>query len=159
MAQTVNKKKAAKAAAKKPSDMEVLHPEQILQLGGARITVREYGNLEWLRALSTAEPLVAAIADMLKGPDEPGYELALFTIAMHIDALIPLIVQTVDRDLEWFERLPSADAELLLMAWWGVNGHFFVQRASNRVEMEMVSAVYRAKTLEKPSAGAPSTQP
>ena len=153
MAKTVNRKQAATAAAQKPSDMEVLHPEQILPLGGEQITVREYGNLEWLRALPTAEPLVAAIADMLTGPEEPGYELVLSTIATHTDALSPLIVQAVDRDLEWFERLRSADAEMLLMAWWGVNGHFFVQRASNRVSVARVIAA------QKPSAGAPSTQP
>ena len=159
MAKTVNKKQAAAAAVKKPSDMEVLHPEQILPLGGEIVTIREYGNLEWLRALPKAAPLVAAIADMLIGPEEPGYELALSTIATHADALMPLILQAADRDIAWFEGLSSGDAEMLLMAWWGVNGHFFVQRASNRVEVEMVLAASRTKTLERPSAGAPSTQP
>ena len=45
--------------------MEVLHPERFLVLGGGQVTVREYGNVEWLRALPAAEPLVAAIAAML----------------------------------------------------------------------------------------------
>lgn len=153
MAKTVNKKQAATAAAQKPSDMEVLHPERIVPLGGETITIREYGNLEWLRALPKAAPLVEAIAEMLSGPEEPTYELVLATIATHTDALLPLILQAADRDLAWFESLPPTDAELLLMAWWGVNGHFFVQRASNRV------SVARAIAAQKPSAGAPSTQP
>lgn len=153
MAKTVNRKQAATAAAQKPSDMEVLHPEQIVLLGGKPVTIREYGNLEWLRALPKAAPLVDAIADMLDGAEEPTYEPVLATIAAHVDGLLPLIVQAVDRDLVWFESLPTGDAELLLMAWWGVNGHFFVQRASNRV------SVARAIAAKKPSAGATSTQP
>ena len=67
MAKVVPKTSAAPAAEREPSDMEVLHPERFLVLGGGRVTVREYGNVEWLRALPAAEPLVAALAAMLAG--------------------------------------------------------------------------------------------
>ena len=51
--------------------MEVLHPERFVELGGVKVMVREYGNVEWLRLLPVAEPRVAAIAEMLVGPNEP----------------------------------------------------------------------------------------
>jgi hypothetical protein len=56
----VVQKAAAPAATREPSDMEVLHPERVLVLGGESVMVREYGNVEW-PALPVAEPLVAAI--------------------------------------------------------------------------------------------------
>ena len=60
--------------------MEVLHPERVLVLGGESVMVREYGNVEWLRALPVAEPLVAAITALLAGEQEPSYEVALDAI-------------------------------------------------------------------------------
>lgn len=144
--------------------MEVLHPERVLVLGGESVMVREYGNVEWLRALPVAEPLVAAITALLAGEQEPSYEVALDAIARHSDGLIPLIAQSVNRDVAWLDTLSPDGFETVLMTWWGVNGHFFVRRASNRQAIEQASAVLKARAVElaaqtAPSAGGPSTQP
>lgn len=144
--------------------MEVLHPERVLELGGDQVTVREYSNLEWLRALPVAEPLVAAIAAMLAGEQEPSYEVALGAIAKHSDGLVPLIAQSVDRDLAWLDALHPTEFETVLMTWWAVNGHFFVRRASNRQAIEQASAAWKARATVQTaqtvvSAGVTSTPP
>ena len=164
MAQITQKTAAAPAADREPSDMEVLHPERFLVLGGDQVTVREYSNLEWLRALPIAEPLVAAIAAMLAGEQEPSYEVALGAIAKHSVGLVPLIAQSVDRDLAWLDALHPTEFETVLMTWWAVNGHFFVRRASNRQAIEQASAAMKARVVAQAaqtvaSAGAPSTPP
>ena len=164
MAQITKKAAAAPAAEREPSDMEVLHPERVVVLGGEEVTVREYGNLEWLRALPVAEPLVASIAEMLAGEQEPAYEVALDAIARHTDGLMPLIAQAFGRDIAWLDALPPQEFEAALMEWWGVNGHFFVRRASNRQAIEQASAAMKASVIAQAaqtvaSAGAKSTPP
>lgn len=164
MAKVVPKNSAAPAADREPSDMEVLHPERFLVLGGDQVAVREYSNLEWLRALPIAEPLVAAVATMLAGEQDPGYEMALDAIARHSDGLVPLIVQAVDRDVAWLDALCPIEFETVLMTWWAVNGHFFVRRASNRQAIEQASAAMKASTVTQAaqtvaSTGASSTPP
>lgn len=164
MAQVVQKDSATTAADREPSDMEVLHPERVLVLGGGQVMVREYSNLEWLRALPVAEPLVAAIAAMLAGEQEPSYEVALDAIAKHSDGLVPLIAQAVDRDLAWLDALHPTEFETVLMTWWAVNGHFFVRRASNRQAIEQASAAMKARVVAQAaqtvaSAGVSSTPP
>lgn len=136
------------------SDLAVLHPERELVLAGERIVVREYGNVEWLRLLPRAEPLVASIAAALARDAAPTYEQALAVIAEHIDALLPLIAQAADRPPEWIDTLAPDAVELLLMTWWGVNAHFFVARAINR--LAVAQGEQRALAA---LAGAPSTPP
>lgn len=129
-------KQAAKgggAAAKPENELEVLHPQRVLTVGGQRVTVREYGHVEWLRLLPAAAPLVDSIVSMLEGGRAPSYEEALLVLASHADALMPLVRQACDMQAEAFEALNPEDGELVLMTWWGVNGRFFVQRALNRV--------------------------
>lgn len=129
--------RAAGAADAEPApddSLDALVPERALALrDGRRITVREYGHVEWLRLLPQARPLVDAIAAMLEQQRAPTYEEALGAIAQHIDSLLPLVAQACDVDAELIERLPPDEGELLLMTWWGCNGRFFVARAVNRV--------------------------
>lgn len=144
-----------KAAPQQPSDLEVLHPEREVKLSVDTVTVREYGNVEWLRLLPQAEPLVANITAMLSASVPPSYEDVLSVIAHHTDGLMPLIVQSVDRDMAWVETLKGDDLEILLMHWWGVNGHFFVNRAKNRA----MAQYQEAMAARNPSAGGKSTPP
>ena len=101
-----------KAAPQQPSDLEVLHPEREVKLSVGAVTVREYGNVEWLRLLPQAEPLVANITAMLSAGAPPSYEDVLAIIAHHTDGLLPLVVQSVDRDVDWVETLNSNDLEV-----------------------------------------------
>jgi hypothetical protein len=135
MATKVEKRaKPAKSPAAAPAnELEVLHPERILVVGGERVTMREYGHVEWLRLLPTAAPLVDAIAALLEADRDPSYEEALDIVARHIDRVLPLVLQACGMTAEAFDKLKPDDGELLLMTWWGCNGRFFVQRAINRV--------------------------
>ena len=145
-----------KAAQQQPCDLEVLHPEREVPLSVGTVTVREYGNVEWLRLLPQAEPLVANITAMLREQVVPSYEDALSIICRHIDDLLPLVLRAADKDAAWLETLTSGDLENLLMVWWGVNGHFFVLRARNRV---MVQYQEQALQERQKPAGARSTPP
>lgn len=161
MAKRIQKPQGAPAATPAPqaqetaSDLTVLHPERELTLGGEAVVVREYGNLEWLRLLTRAEPLVGAIAAALQSEQTIAYEQALAVIADHADALLPLVAQAVDRDVQWIDQLEGDEVELLLMTWWGVNAHFFVRRAVNRLAVAQSEELARAQAR----AGARSTQP
>lgn len=156
MAELIQKPAPAPAAPEpEASDLTVLHPERELVLRGERVVMREYGNVEWLRLLPRAEPLVASIAAALAADTAPTYEQALAVIAEHIDGLLPLIAQAADQPLEWVDTLAPDEVELLLMTWWGVNAHFFVARAINRLAV----AQGEQKALAAASAGAPSTPP
>lgn len=139
------REQAAKAAAlARESDLAVLHPERDCELSidGAlrKVTVREYGHVEWLKLLPRAEPLVAAIAAALAGNEAPTYEQALAVYADHADAMLPLVAQAADLTLDQVQALGIDDGELLFMTWWGVNGGFFVRRARNRVLVERAAA-------------------
>lgn len=135
MAQKITKRPAPPAPPPPPeNDLDVLHPDrEVLLRGGRKLLVREYGHVEWLRLLGRAEPLVAAIADALEQGRDPTYEEALSCLAQNIDALAPLIAQACDIGLDEYAALDPDAGELVLMAWWGTNGRFFVSRALNRV--------------------------
>lgn len=139
-------RKIAKAAAAAPpmeNELDVLHPERQLVFGTRKVTVREYGHVEWLRLLPQAEPLVAAIAAALEHGRDPTYEEALACLAQHIDALAPLIAQAAGLEPEEHAALDPEQGEVLLMTWWGVNGRFFVGRALNRVAVGLREAANR----------------
>lgn len=125
------------------NELDVLHPERELVFGARKVTVREYGHVEWLRLLPQAEPLVAAIASALEQGRDPTYEEALACLAQHIDALAPLVAQAADLSPVDHAALDPEQGELLLMTWWGVNGRFFVGRALNRVAVSMREAAQR----------------
>ncbi|MEG1971416.1 MAG: DUF6631 family protein [Burkholderiaceae bacterium] len=125
-------------------DLVVLHPEHEFVLGGQTVVVREYGNLEWLRLLPAVEPLVAVIAEQLEA-EGTSYESTLMVIASHADTLLPIVAQAIDRDLAFIESIKSDEVETLLMVWWGVNSHFFVGRAINRVQVRRHEALAIAR--------------
>ncbi|MCK9987648.1 MAG: hypothetical protein AzoDbin1_04120 [Azoarcus sp.] len=136
------------------AELDVLHPDRTVVIGGVSITVREYGHIEWLRLLPAAMPLVDAIAGHLEAGRAPTYEDALMVLAENVDALTPLVAQAAGITPAAIEAMNPDDGELLLMTWWGVNGRFFIGRALNRV------AVARAeRRAGVPSAGVSSTPP
>lgn len=147
------KKNVATAANSAAEELDVLHPERIVTIAGAKVIVREYGGIEWLRLLPAARPMIDAVAEMLEAGSVPTYDRALEVLAANIDGLLPLIAQAADIDLVIIDSLTPDELELLLMTWWGVNGRFFIGRATNRV------AVARAERRIVQSAGANSTQP
>ncbi len=145
-----------KPAAERPeNELEILHPDREIVLGGRKVTVREYRHLEWLQLLPQAEPMVAALAAQLEAAGESNYEQAFEVLAANAEALLPLVAKAANLTVEEAEALPPDDGELLLMSWWGANGRFFVRRALNRVSVRRTEA----RAREAVRAGASSTPP
>lgn len=135
------------------SELEILHPERSITLSLGPVTVREYGGVEWLRLLPRAAHLVEAISAQLEVGAAPRYEDVLNIISTWVDELLPLVAQAADLKTEQLEGLAAPELELLLMTWWGVCGHFFIERALNRV---MVAR--QEKRVRDQLDGASSTQ-
>lgn len=153
MARKLPRAAPAAASPAPAGDLEILHPERVLQLGGRRVTVREYGNVEWLRLLGAAEPLIAAVTEAMRGGLPGDYEVALSALGAHIDAALPLVLQAADLTRDEFEALAAGEAELLVVTWWAVNAHFFAQRALVRLGAE----VALRQAAASPSRGPAST--
>lgn len=149
-----NARKPKAAVQPVASDLEILHPERTITLGIGPVTVREYGGIEWLRLLPKAAPLVDAIAAKIETGGASGYDDTLTILAKHVDELLPLVAQAADLDMAQVETLGAADMELLLLTWWSVCGHFFVERALTRVLVERQEKLARAR-----SAGVSYTPP
>lgn len=127
MAKLRSKPKAAGA-----DDLEVLHPERLLTIAGREVTVREYGFVEGLRLLKLAEPIIAGLqGDLSRGA--PSFESIMGVVAEHADVAVQLIAVACDVDAEWIESLSQDEGHLLLMAWWGVNGPFYMRTAATRL--------------------------
>ena len=112
-------------------DLEVLHPERPLTIAGRDITVREYGFVEGLRLLPIAEPIIAGLqGDLERGA--PTFESIMGILAQHADVAVRLLAVACDVDAEWIETLSQDEGHLLLMAWWSVNGPFYLRTAATR---------------------------
>lgn len=151
MARKLPKKPIDPAVASAAQELEVLHPERHLTLGGRAVVVREYGGVEWLRLQAKAAPLANALAAMIGAGQVPGYSTVLDAVADNVDAILPLVAQACDLAPEDLEAFTPDEIDALLMAWWGVNGRFFIQRAVS------LCAVERAERQQL--AGASSTPP
>lgn len=155
----MNRQSQSAATQGADADLDVLHPERVLQLGERRVCVREYGHVEWMRLLGRAAPLVAAIAALLEQGREPLYEQALQIVADHVDELMPLVAQAADMTPAEVAALAPDEGELLLMTWWGVNGRFFVLRALNRVAVERAQSAQSGSARSTPRSSRPATTP
>ncbi|MBS0212308.1 MAG: hypothetical protein JSR26_03890 [Proteobacteria bacterium] len=138
--------KLAKAHASRPSedgrdDLEILHPERTLSVGGREVTVREYGFLEGLRLASAAQPLVDALAAAaLADPNgQLGLDAVTTVLSASPEALIACVARAADVEPAWVEALDDADGQLLLLTWWLVNSGFFVRRVLRAVALAQAS--------------------
>jgi hypothetical protein len=134
-------------------DLNVLYPERVVYFDDLAITVREYGHIEWLQMRPALRPMIDALAALLERGVAPTYEDALDVIAERLDQILPAICVACDIDTDTFDDLGPDKGETLIMAWWGVNGRFFVTRAMNQV------SVARQTARLAQSAGASSTPP
>ena len=136
-------------------DLQVLHPERTLSIAGYEITVREYGFVEGLglRPLiqSFLDDLYALVNDR-KGL--PPLEEIMGVLGKHSDVVAQLMSIAADVELDWIHKLPPRHGNMLLYAWWTVNGPFFVDAVVDRIRGERAAEAQR-----KALAGPTSTQP
>ncbi|MBS0461743.1 MAG: hypothetical protein JSS41_04640, partial [Proteobacteria bacterium] len=94
-------------------DLEILHPERVIHIGGSEVTVREYGFLAGLRLQAAAAPIVAALADAA----ERGLDLAAIqgVLAAHPAQIVALLAAATDLPPAQIEALPDDEGQLLLL--------------------------------------------
>lgn len=138
-------------------DLTILHPDREVTLTtGECLSVREYAHMQWLRLLPQAEPLVAAFAQRISAGQDPDYDLALSTIGAHPGELLPVVCESLGRTPQWLHAQNADDLEIILLAWWAANAHFFARRAVIRLTLAQ-SAAAGAAVGPIPPAGAKSS--
>lgn len=146
---------AKSAPAKKAGadDLQVLHPDRTLSIAGCSVTVREYGFVEGLGLRPLMQPFLDDLYALVKGRQElPPLEEIMVVFGTHYELVAQLMAQSADVELEWVRQLDSRQGQMLLYAWWTVNGPFFVGAVVDRIRAEAAAAAERAR------AGRTSTQ-
>lgn len=130
------------------NEIEVLHPDRELVIGGEKIEVREFRFLEGLDAEVIAQPLLNGLADLLGGESRRtfGYSAMAKLFAQHKDEFVQLVGMATGKPPEWFGSLGDADGQRLAMTFWTVNRGFFTRR--------VVAEVATRKALERAAAEA-----
>ncbi len=107
-------------------DAEILHPDLDLEMAGRSVTVREFRFKDGMEI----GPLIVALVKDLDGAVGDGSDLSgLFdTLYAHPDVLRHLLLKSTGQDTEWLDSLSGQEGDQLLMAFWSVNGPFFVRR-------------------------------
>lgn len=108
-------------------ELEILHPDREIEIGGEQITVREYSWAESIDLGRIAAPILEDLSRLF-GDDDPSLEGLQAVLEGHKDALFRLIAAAIDRPVDWIARLSDADGLLLLHSFWRVNSGFFVRR-------------------------------
>lgn len=141
-------------------DLEVLHPEREFELDGRKIVMREYGFVEGLRLAAQAAPVVQDLASLANNRDDAeglrSFANLESVFARHEDALLALVAQACDQPVAWVRDLDDENGRSLLLAWWAVNGPFFVRRVITELQMRL-AAVPSAGDASTPASSAPAT--
>ncbi len=126
------RRSAASAAKPAPAenDLDVLFPDRDIEVGGAKVTVRELRFEEQIlhHALlnRVVEDLAAIPLDALESGE--GVNLVLDAIFRHWESLRPLVALSADQSEDWVRELSGQDGETLVLVWWAVNQGFFIRR-------------------------------
>lgn len=116
----------APAADEAASDIEILFPDETLEIAGKTVEVREFRYLEGLRAIALARPLLQGLAEMLEDGEFDALALDGL-IADHHEVWIQLMAISTDQPATWIEGLPSREGRRLGMTFWRVNSRFFME--------------------------------
>lgn len=138
------------------NDLEILHPEQALQIGGRSVTVREYGFVEGLRVRPKIAPFLDDLYATMQQGEDIELEVVLDIIGRHHELMLELIAQAADVDQPFLEQLTPEEGDLLLMTWWVVNGPFVLRQLQTRLLSQSVQLANRAKLAAR-RVGATST--
>lgn len=139
-------------------DLEILHPERVVVIGGRTVTVREYGFVEGLRLRPLMQGLLDGLHQLTADGQELTLEGVLGLVSAELEPVLELVTIAAGVERGWLDELNDADGQLLLLAWWGANGPFFVRQLQTRLLTELLARQHRAR-LVAGSAGVTSTPP
>ena len=140
-------------------DLVVLHPELEITVAGRALVVREYGLVEGLRLRAQLKPFTEALHAQFERGDAL-VEDVMDLIAEHWDSLRGAVATSAGVEADWIDSLGDADGDLLLNAWWGVCGPFFVRQILRRAaERARRHALGGATSTPSSSTRATAPQP
>ena len=146
-------KKKPKPGTEGADDLQVLHPELPLSVGGRDLVMREYGFIEGLRVRPIIEPMLKDMEALIGLTTQPTNDQVLDLMGNHIDEFQELLAVASDTDVAFVAGLNQTDGTRLADAWWKVNGPFYWRTAISRV------AVARVQARAGEAGGATSTPP
>lgn len=141
MARKVDRNKALKAPPPGGADdLPILMPNVPLAIAGRKIVVREYGFSEGLRVRALMAPFTADLDREFASGREALVEDIMDLLGKHLERVQQAIAQSIapageaagPEDVAWVAGLGDRDGDLLINAWWGVNGLFFVRQVLRR---------------------------
>lgn len=132
--------KPAAPAADAGDALEILHPERIATIAGREIRVREYGFVESMRLHGLIQPILDDLRILVTARGVPNLDDVIGVLAHHDEAIVQLLARAADVEPEWVAGLSSAEGELLLYLWWGVNGPFWLGGVVQRIAAERIAA-------------------
>lgn len=126
-----------RAASRAERELEILHPEREIAVGGRRLTVREYGFVEGLKLRETAAPFLEALYRLAQAAGSvPTFAEVEAMLVAHDDTVLDLIARAADVDRAFIDALSDEEGYLLMQTWWLVNAGFFIRRVINRLATE-----------------------
>jgi len=137
------------------SEIEILNPDETIEIDGVEYLIREYGHVEFIKLLCIVEPLISDLTQRLRQDTKLPlfYEHFLTVFSAHYEQFVPVVLQATSMSQETFEALPLETQEYVLAIWLRVNGHFFIRRAMMRGHVLDLVQPQESPTLAK------STQP
>lgn len=111
---------------------EILHPERELMLNNELVVVNEFSFLQGMKADALAQPLIADMSALFRDDDErsadPSYANLTAMFDKHAEIVMQLLSLATGKNIEWIEQLGDTEGQSLLMTFWSVNSHFFINR-------------------------------
>ena len=137
--------------------LEILHPERTATIAGREIRVREYGFVESMRLHGLIQPILDDLRILVTARGVPNLDDVIGVLAHHYEAIVQLLARAADVEPEWVAGLSSAEGELLLYLWWGVNGPFWLGGVVQRIAAERIAA--RSATSPDGRTSTPPSSP
>lgn len=142
-------------------DLATLMPHLPITICGRDLVVRKYGFADGLRVRALMAPFTKDLGEMFTSGEEALVEDIMDLLGMHVDRVQQAIAMSTGTDVAWVAALGDADADLLLNAWWGVCGLFFVRqvmrRSAERAQRKALAGATSSPNLPLPVSADPSS--
>ncbi|WP_049044396.1 DUF6631 family protein [Acinetobacter bereziniae] len=132
MAERYQQPSQENSAAQAAEDLAVLFPDQIITLQGQAITVTEYPFMTWLALKPLCTEIIQQFANFMQDDQEVFIDDFLECFENNFDIIQKLLSESIHQPISFLEPLLKDEMDNLLLTWWGVNKHFFLQGA-NRI--------------------------
>jgi hypothetical protein len=130
MAERVPQSQDNSAADNAAEDLNILFPDQSLLIANEQITVTEYPFMTWIELKPLCKPLIEEFTEFMRRGDDVAADELLECFENHFQILQTLLCKSIDKPVEFLEKLSYSDMQILLLTWWSVNKNFFLQSAN-----------------------------